>query len=136
MLICFVSGVSILVSIYNSMNERRSEIAVLRALGASRRVVYFIVLMESMILSLMGGILGFISGHGLIAVCSGIIESHTGVQVGFFDLAPPMPLPIPILEAISSEFLIIPGLILLAILVGIIPASSAYKTDVSKSLGK
>ncbi|MBK97074.1 MAG: peptide ABC transporter permease [Planctomycetaceae bacterium] len=135
-LICFVSGVSILVSIYNSMNERRSEIAVLRALGASRRVVYFIVLMESMILSLMGGILGFISGHGLIAVCSGIIESHTGVQVGFFDLAPPMPLPIPILEAISSEFLIIPGLILLAILVGIIPASSAYKTDVSKSLGK
>ena len=33
-LICIVSGVSILVSIYNSMSERRHEIAVMRALGS------------------------------------------------------------------------------------------------------
>ena len=35
-MICVVSGVSILVSIYNSMAGRRHEIAVMRALGASR----------------------------------------------------------------------------------------------------
>ena len=135
-LICFVSGVSILVSIYNSMNERRSEIAVLRALGARRGTVYAVVLLESMLLSFMGGILGFFSGHALIAMCSGVIEAKTGVQVGFFDFAPPIPLPIPIVGSISSEFLLIPGLILLAVFVGFIPATSAYKTDVSKSLGK
>ena len=135
-LICFVSGVSILVSIYNSMNERRSEIAVLRALGARRGTVYAVVLLESMLLSFMGGILGFFSGHALIAMCSGVIEAKTGVQVGFFDFAPPIPLPIPIVGSISSEFLLIPGMILLAVFVGFIPATSAYKTDVSKSLGK
>jgi len=133
-LICFMSGVSILVSIYNSMNDRRSEIAVLRALGARRGTVYNIVLLESMVLSLVGGLMGIIGGHGLIAAFSGVIEDQTGVQIGFFELAPP--LPIPVLNSISSEFLVIPGLVLLAIIVGFIPATSAYKTDVSKSLGK
>lgn len=133
-LICFMSGVSILVSIYNSMSDRRSEIAVLRALGARRGTVYNIVLLESMVLSLVGGFMGIIGGHGLIAAFSGVIESQTGVQIGFFELAPP--LPFPVLNSISSEFLVIPGLVLLAIFVGFIPATSAYKTDVSKSLGK
>ncbi|MAT12002.1 MAG: peptide ABC transporter permease [Rhodopirellula sp.] len=133
-LICFMSGVSILVSIYNSMSDRRSEIAVLRALGARRGTVYNIVLLESMVLSLVGGLMGILGGHGLIAAFSGVIEDQTGVQIGFFELAPP--LPIPVLNSISSEFLVIPGLVLLAIIVGFIPATSAYKTDVSKSLGK
>ena len=133
-LICFMSGVSILVSIYNSMSDRRSEIAVLRALGARRGTVYNIVLLESMVLSLVGGLMGIIGGHGLIAAFSGVIENQTGVQIGFFELAPP--LPFPVLNSISSEFLVIPCLVLLAIIVGFIPATSAYKTDVSKSLGK
>ena len=38
-MICIVSGISILVSIYNSMSERRHEIAVMRALGADRWTV-------------------------------------------------------------------------------------------------
>jgi len=135
-LICFMSGVSILVSIYNSMSARRSEIAVLRALGARRGTVYNIVLLESMVLSLVGGLTGILGGHGLIAAFSGVIEGQTGVQIGFFDLAPPLPVPIPLLSSVSSEFLVIPGLIMLAIVVGFIPATSAYKTDVSKSLGK
>ena len=36
-LIVVVAGIGILVSIYNSMSERRHEIAVMRALGAGRR---------------------------------------------------------------------------------------------------
>ncbi len=35
---------------------------------------------------------------------------------------------------ISSEFLLIPGLILLAIIVGFLPAISAYRTDVARAL--
>ena len=36
-MIVIVSGIGILVSIYNSMSERQHEIAVMRALGAGRR---------------------------------------------------------------------------------------------------
>ena len=36
-LIIVVAGVGVMVSIYNSMNDRRRDIAVMRALGAGRQ---------------------------------------------------------------------------------------------------
>ena len=146
-MICVVSGVSILVSIYNSMSDRRHEIAVMRALGARRGTVLQIVLWESIILSVGGGLLGWCMGHGLVAAASPKIEAQTGVSMGFFDLAPPVNL-LEMLGAevssdwvrqwfmLSPEVLLIPVLILLAVLVGLIPGLAAYRTDVAKSLGK
>ncbi|MCC9606805.1 ABC transporter permease [Blastopirellula sp. JC732] len=147
-LICIVSGISILVSIYNSMNDRKHEIAVMRALGASRGTVMSVVLLESVILSVGGGLIGWAIGHGMMALASPMIEAKTGVSIGFFDMAPlPMSLEARIGPAIinslptflrgllSLELLIIPGLILLAVLVGFLPAYTAYKTDVAESLG-
>ena len=51
-LIIIVSGVGIFVSIYNSMSDRRKEIAIMRALGAQRRTVFAIILAESILLVL------------------------------------------------------------------------------------
>ena len=51
-LIVVVAGVGIMVSIYNSMSERRHEIAVMRALGAHRGKIMMIVLAESILLAL------------------------------------------------------------------------------------
>lgn len=140
-MICVVSGVSILVSIYNSMSDRRHEIAVMRALGASRGVVMSIVLLESIMLSLGGGLVGWVGGHLLNAAASGRIERLTGVSIGVLDMAPPVNLlellgvQSAIRIGISTELLIIPGLILLAIVVGFLPALAAYRTDVARSLG-
>lgn len=133
LMICVVSGVSILVSIYNSMNDRRQEIAVLRALGAGRNTVLWIILLESMILSVAGGLIGWLLGHGLVTVASSLwVEARTGVSIGFFHFAPPIAAWLPI----SLELLLVPLLIALAMIVGLIPAISAYRTDVAKSLGK
>ena len=51
-LILIVAGVAIAVSIYNSMSERRREIAILRALGARRATIFSIVLLEAMTICL------------------------------------------------------------------------------------
>ncbi|MEZ6114331.1 MAG: ABC transporter permease [Pirellulaceae bacterium] len=120
-MICLVSGISILVSIYNSMNDRRRDIAVMRALGAGRSTVMTIILFESILLSLAGGAFGWLAGHTLNWLASGRIEQQTGVTLGFFDIVP-------------AEALLIPALMLLAVLVGLLPALAAYRTDVSKSL--
>lgn len=146
LLICVVSAISILVGIYNSMNQRRHEIAVMRALGASRTKVMMIMLCESVLLALAACVLGWVAGHSLNWAMGPMIEARTGVQLGFFDLAPSIPLAfLPGASTlpgwlsamkVSPELLLIPGLILLAILVGLYPAVSAYRTDVSKSLGK
>ena len=142
-MICVVSGVSILVSIYNSMAGRRHEIAVMRALGASRTAVLSIVLVESIMLSVGGGAIGWVLGHMLNWLANPIIERRTGVSIGFFDFAPSVNL-YELLGgtgnvqwmSISSEILLIPSLLILAVIVGFLPALAAYRTDVAASLGK
>ena len=120
-LIVVVAGIGIMVSIYNSMSDRRREIAIMRALGAGRLTVMIVILMESILLSLGGGFLGLLLGHGLIAVLSPVIVEQTGVAVGLLHFRP-------------IELILIPGLIALASLVGYLPAVAAYRTDVARSL--
>jgi len=120
-LVVVVAGIGILVSIYNSMSDRRHEIAVMRALGASRILVGTVILLESILLSLGGGAVGLLLGHGLVGILSPTIAENTGVIVSAFHFQ-------------WNELILIPGLILLASLVGYVPAAVAYRTDVAKSL--
>lgn len=120
-MIVVVAGMGIMVSIYNSMSERRHEIAVMRALGARRFTVMTVILLESILLSLAGGALGLLLGHGLIWALSPKIAEHTGVVVGPLHFQ-------------TIELVLIPGLIGLASLVGFLPAVDAYRTDVARSL--
>ena len=115
------AGIGIMVSIYNSMSDRRHEIAVMRALGASRVTVMVIILMESILLSLMGGAVGLLLGHGATWICSPLIADWTGVVVG-------------LLQFQWMELILVPGLVVLASAVGYLPAMAAYRTDVAKSL--
>ena len=121
-LIVVVASISILVSIYNSMSERSHDIAVMRALGASRSSVMLVVLSESILLSLAGGVLGIVLGHALIAAAAPYIESQAGIQLAFWEFDP-------------WEVAVIPALVVLATLAGLLPAISAYRTDVARSLG-
>ncbi len=119
--VCLVSAVSILVSIYNSMNERKRDIAVMRALGARRDVVLVVILMESILIALGGGLIGWVAGHAVGSAASGEVEARTGIQIDFFTMT-------------IWEWYVVPGLMLLAVLAGIIPALVAYRTDVAKNL--
>lgn len=121
-LIIVVAGISILVSIYNSMNERSHDIAVMRALGASRTAVMGIILVESILLSLLGGIAGVLLGHAVMAFVSPMIESQAGIVLKFWEFSP-------------QEVWLIPGLVAFASLVGFLPALTAYRTDVGRALG-
>ncbi len=120
-LVLIVAGIGIMVSIYTSMSERRHEIAVMRALGSGRITVMLVILLESILLSLGGGGLGLLLGHGLIGLLNPIIVEQTGVSVHW-------------LQFNLLELILIPGLVALASLVGYLPALAAYRTDVAKSL--
>ena len=121
-LIVIVAGISILVSIYNSMSERSHDIAVMRALGASRTAVMGIILAESILLSLLGGLVGVLLGHACLAIASPYVMAHAGITLRFWQFN-------------WYESLLIPGLVVFASLVGFLPALTAYRTDVGRSLG-
>jgi putative ABC transport system permease protein len=120
-MIVLVAGIGIMVSIYNSMNDRRHEIAIMRALGAQRSTVMIVILLESILLSLGGGLLGLGMGHTLLAVAGPWIAEQVN-------------LPLSMLQFYKEELILIPGLIVLASIVGYMPAVAAYRTDVGKSL--
>ena len=119
--VVIVAGVGMMVSIYNSMNERRQEIAIMRALGARRSTVMAIVLFESILLSLGGGFLGALIGHLAIAGLAPFIMSYANVMVHPWDFQ-------------LIELVLIPCLIALASVVGYLPAVVAYRTDVAQAL--
>jgi putative ABC transport system permease protein len=120
-LVIVVAGIGMMVSIYNTMNERRQEIAIMRALGARRTTVMAIILLESILLSLGGGILGVLIGHGLIGIINPWISAYTGIVVELWKFQ-------------WSELILIPGLVILASVTGYLPAVVAYKQDVASSL--
>ncbi len=120
-MIVLVAGIGIMVSIYNSMNDRRHEIAIMRALGARRSTVMMVILLESILLSLGGGLLGLSLGHGLLAIAGPWIAEKVNLPLSMLDFQ-------------RVELILIPGLIVLASIVGYLPAVAAYRTDVGKSL--
>ena len=122
LLVVLVSAISILVSIYNSMNERTRDIAVMRALGASRDQVMLVIFGESLLITLIGAVLGVLAGKGVATALSPYVESYTGIRIPFFAINWPY------------EPLIIAGLIFLGTLAGLIPAVAAYRTNVAKHL--
>lgn len=120
-LIIVVSGVGIFVSIYNSMSDRRREIGIMRALGAQRRTVFSIILLESLLLCVGGGLLGFLLGHGLVLIAAPIVEAQTGLVLDPFAVDP-------------MELVLLPALLGMAVLVGFVPGLTAYRTDVADAL--
>jgi putative ABC transport system permease protein len=118
---CVVAAVGILVSIYNSMNDRRRDIAVMRALGARREAVTSIILLESLLIAIIGGICGWILAHAAITLASPAIEARTGVHATFFTIS-------------TYELYVLPFVLILATLAGLLPAAVAYRTDVGQNL--
>ena len=121
--ILVVSGVGIFVSIYNSMSERLREIAIMRALGARRETVFSVILAESLLLCLGGGLLGALAGHLLIVIAAPVITAKTDLLIDpyAFDM---------------NELWLIPALIVLAVIAGLLPGIRAYRADVAESLGE
>ena len=118
---CVVAAVGVLVAIYNSMNDRRRDIAIMRALGARRDTVTMIILSESLIIAVVGGVCGWLVAHFAIWSASGYIEDNTGVSVSMFTMS-------------TYELYILPLVLVLALLAGFLPAFSAYRTDVGSNL--
>jgi putative ABC transport system permease protein len=120
-LVAAVAAGSVLASIHNSMNERRRDIAILRALGAHRRTVFGVIVIEAASLAAVGMLAGFVVYGVIMAGAAQIIRAQTGV----------------VLEAMSFHGVMIwapLAMILVSALAGVVPATKAYRTEVATHL--
>lgn len=120
-LVVAVAASSILASLYNTMNERRREFAILRSLGARRSTVFSAILMESGAIAALGALLGFGAYTVIQQVASHYIRITTGVVIDPFAWDP----------VLWKAPLSIIGL---GVLSGVLPALKAYSTDVAQNL--
>jgi putative ABC transport system permease protein len=120
-LVALVATASILASIYNSMNERRREIAILRALGAGRRSIFGAILLEAVSISALGMVIAFLVYGVIMTGAARVIRTQTGVVLNVFEFDPVM-----VWAPVA--------LIALGGLAGIVPAVKAYRTDVAEHL--
>lgn len=120
-LVMIVAAASILASIYNTMNERRREFAVLRALGARRRTVSAVILLEAGAIALLGALFGLLVYAALHLVAARLVEARTGVVLDLLHFHPAL-----VLAPLA--------MVALGVLAGLLPARNAYATQVSENL--
>jgi len=120
-LVALVATASILAGIYNSMNERRREIAILRALGAHRMTILSSILLEAASIAALGMLAGFVVYFIIVSVVAGVMRTQTGVVID------PLKFKTVMLWAPA-------GVIALGALAGVVPALKAYRTDVAENL--
>jgi putative ABC transport system permease protein len=120
-LVTVVAAVGILVSIYNSISARRREIAILRALGATRRRILGLLCLEAGAIGLAGALLGFVLAHAGAAVGSVYLNRLLGQQIAWWKIDAP-------------QVLYLLGVLMLAVLAGLVPALKAYRTPVATNL--
>lgn len=120
-LVAAVATGSVLASIYNSMNERRRDIAILRALGARAHTIFLAVVLECAAIAVLGMIAAFAVYLGITGVAAHIIRTETGVVLNAFAWHP-------ILAWAPA------AMIGLSALAGVIPAVKAYRTNVAENL--
>lgn len=115
------SGIAIMLALYNSMEQRRRQIAVLRVLGCSRGRVFGLVVTESAILGVLGSAAGV-----AIAVAGGLVVAAVLKERLGLVVEPALPLELSLLVVLAT--------VALASVAGIIPAVMAYRTSVAKNL--
>jgi putative ABC transport system permease protein len=120
-ILTILSSLFLFFSLLQSLREMRRDLALFRALGATRNSVMGLVISEALIISFLGGLLGLALGHWLISMGAHFIKVETGVgfTAGYLS---------------SADWLVIPGAVVLGLLAGLVPGIQAYRLGVLKNL--
>ncbi len=119
--IIFISGMSVFISLYNALKDRKYEIALMRSMGASRIQLFVMVMLEGLFLALLGLLLGIVASRiGLIAL-SAYASDNYHYDFAVFVFQP-------------EEFILFFASLGIGLLAATIPAIQAFNTNISQTL--
>ena len=123
LVIILVSGISIFISLFSSLKERRYELSLMRVMGASRGTLFLLIIIEGLILAFLGFILGMLLSHGGMEVLATYMKGAYRYSFdGWLFL--------------KEEIWLLLGALTIGLIAAIIPAFLAFKTDISETLSK
>ena len=120
-LIILVSGFSLFINLFNSMRERKYEMALIRTLGASRFQLSSMITLESLVLTISGFVLGILFSRFGVMFVSSLMEESINYNFSSFRI-------------LNEEYWLLGLSILIGIISSLIPAIQVYKMNISKIL--
>lgn len=134
-LVVIVGVLSVGVALYNTMNERRREIAILRAIGARGATIVAQLVGEACVIALIGSLAGLLLGRLLMTLARDPIARVSGFAPDPWVLTPfPPGIASPWPLAFCAELVIVVLVVIVSAIAGLLPALKGYKTDIASNL--
>mgnify|MGYP002817046461 FL=1 len=120
-LIIIVSGFSLFINLFNSMRERKYEMALIRTLGSSRRQLSMMIIFESLILTTVGFFIGLLVSRLGVMFVSSLMEESLNYNLNAFGI-------------LNEELWLLVLSIFIGLISSIIPALQVYNLNISETL--
>jgi len=120
-LIALVSAISIFITLYKSMKDRKYELSLMRVMGSSRGKLFYLILFEGLLLAFLGFVVGFVLSHVGMEVVSRLLKSEYRYAFTGWTF-------------LSMEWLLLAVSLALGLVAALIPAVQASRTDINKTL--
>ena len=122
-LIIAVSAFAIFISLINSLRERSYDISIMRAMGATRSKIFFSIIIEGVLISVAGAVIGILTGHLLTEFIIITMQLNQQVSLSGFVFA-------------DEEIWIVPIAAGFGFVSSLIPGIQAYRYDIATLLAK
>jgi putative ABC transport system permease protein len=116
-----VGLIGMLLSLYSSLEARRREMAILRAVGAGAPRIVLLLVLESGLLGLAGALSGVGLVYALLVLLKGFVESTFGL---YLPIQPPT----------ATAYMYIAAVVAASFLIGLVPAIKAYRNSLADGL--
>ena len=120
-LVALVSLASLVAVVLAGLNERRRELAILRAVGAGPRQMLGLLAAEGLLVTASGVVLGALACWGAVALLGGWVQSHFGITL---QLLPPGP----------AEWQLMAAVLAGGLLASLVPGWRAYRLSLADGL--
>ncbi len=120
-LIIIVSAFSLFINLFNSMKERKYEMALIRTLGSSRRQLSMMIIFESLILTTVGFFIGLLVSRLGVMFVSSLMEESLNYNLKSFGI-------------LNEELWLLGLSIFIGLISSIIPALQVYYLNISETL--
>jgi len=117
------AALSLFIALYHALNERAYDIAVLRTLGAHPASIALMLMLEAGLLALLGGVLGLVLAHGLVAVLAWWMAEQESLRISAWVFSG------------GELWLLVPAFVAAA-LAALLPSWRAAHADISTTLAR
>ncbi|MFC3199807.1 ABC transporter permease [Parapedobacter deserti] len=118
--IMLMAALSVFISLYNALKNRKYDVAIMRTLGASQGKLFGIVIAEGILLTFVGAVFGIVIGH----IALYLISSSTTGNTTLLDAMTLLP----------QEIWLVAIGVGIGFVAAAIPAVKAYRTPISQTL--